>query len=117
MKPSCHHSVGKGDAEAEFGDYSGKTGEAADFYALKVIGPEVGIKNTACEQRVDDGVRIAVTMAALHVSHPAVSRAKRARRWSHVLRLAAQANWTNKIWSNAAASWRFRRELALTRAI
>jgi hypothetical protein len=39
MKPSSRRSVGKGEMEAEFGEFSGKTGgEADEFFALEVIG-------------------------------------------------------------------------------
>jgi hypothetical protein len=56
MKPSSHGSVGKGDVEVEFGEFSGKAGgEAGAFFALEVIGAEVGIKDTASEQPVDSG--------------------------------------------------------------
>ena len=42
MKPSSHGSVGKGDVEVEFGEFSGKAGgEAGAFFALEVIGAEV----------------------------------------------------------------------------
>jgi hypothetical protein len=48
MKLSCHRSVGKGDMETEFGEFSGKTGgEAGAYCALEVIGAEVGIKDAA----------------------------------------------------------------------
>ena len=50
MKPSCHHSVGKSEWEAEFGEFSGKTGEEGAFGALEVIGAEVGTKDAASEQ-------------------------------------------------------------------
>jgi hypothetical protein len=41
--------------EAEFGEFSGKPGEAGTFYALELTRAEVGIKDAACEQRGDDG--------------------------------------------------------------
>ena len=52
----CHRSVGKGDLEAEFGEFSGKTsGEAGAFRAIEVIGAEVGIKDAASEHPADGG--------------------------------------------------------------
>jgi hypothetical protein len=56
MKPSCHRLVGKGDMEAEFSEFSGQPGgEAGAFYALEMIGAEVGIKDAAPEHPVDGG--------------------------------------------------------------
>jgi hypothetical protein len=51
-----HRSVGKGDLEAEFGEFSGKTsGEAGALCALEVIGAEIGIKDAASEHPLDGG--------------------------------------------------------------
>jgi hypothetical protein len=42
MKPSCYRSVGQGDLEPQFGEFSGETGgEAGAFGALEMIGAEV----------------------------------------------------------------------------